>query len=70
MAKEKRCLLRVLIINGGEMRRLYTGTYLSELAKQFATRQKIEKLNVGKGFDLIVDTNTGSIMAYEEKGPP
>lgn len=62
MAREKRPL-RVLSINGGGMRGLYTSTYLSELAKQFAKRRKVEKLDIGKGFDLIVGTSTGGIIA-------
>lgn len=62
MAGENRCL-RVLSINGGGMRGLYTATYLSELAKQFATRRKIGKLDIGKGFDLVVGTSTGGIVA-------
>ena len=62
MAREKQCL-RVLSINGGGMRGLYTSTYLSELAKQFAMRREVEKLDIGKGFDLIVGTSTGGIIA-------
>lgn len=62
MAREKRPL-RVLSINGGGMRGLYTSTYLSELAKQFAKRRKVERLDMGKGFDLIVGTSTGGIIA-------
>ena len=62
MAREKRCL-RVLSINGGGMRGLYTSTYLSELAKQFAVRRKVGELDIGKGFDLIVGTSTGGIIA-------
>ena len=63
MAEEKR-RLRVLSINGGGMRGLYTGIYLSELAKKFAKRRKIEeRLDIGKGFDLIVGTSSGGIIA-------
>ena len=60
---EKKPHLRVLSINGGGMRGLYTSTYLSELANQFAKRRNEERLDVGKGFDLIVGTSTGGILA-------
>ena len=51
--------LRVLSIDGGGMRGLYTSVYLSALAKQAAARRNTSELDVGKAFDLIVGTSTG-----------
>ena len=55
--------LRVLSIDGGGMRGLYTSVYLSALAKQAAARRNTSELDVGKAFDLIVGTSTGGIIA-------
>lgn len=55
--------LRVLSIDGGGMRGVYTSAYLSALAKQAAARQGVGDLDVGKAFDLIVGTSTGGIIA-------
>lgn len=49
---------RVLSLDGGGMRGLYTASVLNTLAKRFNDR-----LDVGKGFDLIVGTSTGGILA-------
>lgn len=45
------------------MRGVYTGAYLSALAKQAAARRDTGTLDVGKAFDLIVGTSTGGIIA-------
>jgi len=55
--------LRVLSIDGGGMRGVYTSVYLSALAKETAKRRKAGALDVGKAFDLIVGTSTGGIIA-------
>ena len=55
--------LRVLSIDGGGMRGVYTSAYLSALAKQAAARRNVGDLDVGKAFDLIVGTSTGGIIA-------
>ncbi|MGF1456276.1 MAG: CBASS cGAMP-activated phospholipase [Alphaproteobacteria bacterium] len=55
--------LRVLSIDGGGMRGVYTSAYLSALAKQAAARRNVEELDVGKAFQLIVGTSTGGIIA-------
>ena len=55
--------LRVLSIDGGGMRGVYTSAYLSALAKQAAARRDASNIDVGKAFDLIVGTSTGGIIA-------
>ena len=62
---QSRCL-RVLSIDGGGMRGVYTSAYLSALSKEVAARRDIgdtDNLDVGKVFDLIVGTSTGGIIA-------
>ena len=72
---------KVLSLDGGGMRGLYTASVLSTLANRFG---RDKALDVGKGFDLIVGTSTGGILAtalvagvpipkiidlYRKKGP-
>jgi rRNA maturation RNase YbeY len=45
------------------MRGVYTSTYLGELADAFARKRRVPALDVGQGFDLIVGTSTGGIVA-------
>ena len=59
---QRRCL-RVLSIDGGGMRGVYTSTYLSALSKEVAARRQTGDLDLGKAFDLIVGTSTGGIIA-------
>ncbi len=51
---------RVLSIDGGGMRGLYTATYLETLCRRFNDGKV---LDVGSAFDLIVGTSTGGILA-------
>lgn len=60
-AKEKP--FRVLSLDGGGMRGIYTAEYLSCLASGFSKRSGKGDLDIGKGFDLIVGTSTGAIVA-------
>src|SRR3989442_388168 len=54
---------RVLSLDGGGMRGVYTSTYLADLADAFARKRRVAALDVGKGFDLIAGTSTGGIVA-------
>lgn len=54
---------RVLTIDGGGMRGLYSATVLDTLSRRFAREGGYERLDIGKGFDLIVGTSTGGILA-------
>lgn len=54
---------RVLTIDGGGMRGLYTAILLDTLTRRFSEQRNNELLDVGKGFDLIVGTSTGAIIA-------
>ena len=54
---------RVLSLDGGGMRGVYTATYLKSVAETFARRRGIAALDVGAGFDLIVGNSTGGIIA-------
>ena len=54
--------LRVLSIDGGGMRGLYTSAYLSALATRYAQTRGVPALDIGKGFDLIVGTSTGAVI--------
>lgn len=76
--------IHVLALDGGGMRGLYTATVLSTLAARFAQSRTATQLDIGQGFDLVVGTSTGAILAaaiaagiplermtrlYEEAGP-
>lgn len=54
---------RVLSIDGGGIRGLYSATLVEELALRFARTRGVAALDVGKGFDLIAGTSTGGIIA-------
>lgn len=62
---EKPRTYRVLCIDGGGMRGIYTAAYLDELGRRYAAHRDISGvgLDLGKGFDLIVGTSTGAIIA-------
>ncbi len=55
--------LRVLSVDGGGMRGMYTAAYLSALEQRYAVTRNEAGLDIGKGFDLIVGTSTGAIIA-------
>lgn len=54
---------RVLTIDGGGMRGLYSATLLKALAERFDSRFKNEDPDIGSSFDLICGTSTGAILA-------
>jgi uncharacterized protein len=53
---------RVLSIDGGGMRGIYTASYLAALERSFAKTRGLTALDVGKAFQLIVGTSTGAIV--------
>ena len=54
---------RVLTIDGGGIRGLYTATALHTLMKRYLPDSQAKDRDIGKGFDLIVGTSTGGILA-------
>lgn len=75
---------RVLSLDGGGMRGVYSATYLRQLAKNFAANNGSDPIDLGKKFNLIVGTSTGAIIGcglakgidllevirlYKENGP-
>ena len=53
---------RVLCIDGGGMRGIYTAALLDKLAGYYARLRNVEALDFGRGFDLIAGTSTGAIL--------
>lgn len=53
---------RVLCIDGGGMRGIYTAALLDKLTAYYAKLRNVEALDIGKGFDLIAGTSTGAIL--------
>ena len=54
---------RVLSVDGGGMRGIYTAAYLAWLCDRFAHEGGAQPLDIGKGFDLLTGTSTGAIIA-------
>ena len=64
--KEQEKPYRVLSLDGGGMRGLYTLYLLKTLAERLSDRNNAgvpEIKDIGKGFDLVVGTSTGGIIA-------
>lgn len=53
---------RVLCLDGGGMRGIYTAAFLDRLSDQYARLRELPALDIGRGFDLIVGTSTGAIV--------
>ena len=53
---------RVLSLDGGGMRGIYTAAFLARLTDQFAGIRDKSALDLGRGFDLITGTSTGAIV--------
>ena len=55
--------LRVLCLDGGGMRGIYSAAYLHYLAEAFAKKRGVgAALDIGASFDLICGTSTGAII--------
>ena len=55
-------LYRVLSLDGGGMRGIYTAAFLARLTDQFGRIRGEPALDLGRGFDLITGTSTGAIV--------
>ncbi|MYA34708.1 MAG: patatin-like phospholipase family protein [Gemmatimonadales bacterium] len=55
--------IHVLALDGGGMRGLYTATVLRTLARRFTDTGGAAGLDLGKGFDVVLGTSTGAILA-------
>lgn len=53
---------RVLSLDGGGMRGIYTAAFLARLTGQFSRIRGESALDLGLGFDLITGTSTGAIV--------
>ena len=53
---------RVLSLDGGGMRGIYTGAFLARLTDQFGRIRGESAVDLGRGFDLITGTSTGAIV--------
>jgi len=53
---------RVLSLDGGGMRGIYTAAFLARLTDQFSRIRGESALDLGLGFDLITGTSTGAIV--------
>ncbi|MBI2260726.1 MAG: patatin-like phospholipase family protein [Caulobacterales bacterium] len=53
---------RVLSLDGGGMRGVYTAAFLARLTDQFARLRGEPALDLGRGFDLITGASTGAIV--------
>lgn len=53
---------RVLSLDGGGMRGIYTAAFLARLTTDFARLRGIDALDLGRTFDLITGTSTGAIV--------
>lgn len=54
---------RVLSLDGGGIRGLYTASVLKSLVENFSKNKSSGEKDIGKAFDLIVGTSTGGILA-------
>ncbi len=53
---------RVLSIDGGGMRGIYSASYLACVERSFCAARGAQSLDIGKAFQLIVGTSTGAII--------
>lgn len=62
-SEEAKRPFRVLTLDGGGMRGLYTATLLQILAKRFDQKFHEKEPDIGRSFDLICGASTGAILA-------
>lgn len=55
--------IHVLALDGGGMRGLYTASVLECLSSRYAQAHGLPEIDLGRGFDLILGTSTGAILA-------
>lgn len=55
--------LNVLALDGGGMRGLYTASALECLCQRYTQAHNLPPIDLGRGFDLILGTSTGAILA-------
>jgi len=55
--------INVLTLDGGGMRGLYTASVLECLSHRYTQTHNLPELDIGQGFDLILGTSTGAILA-------
>lgn len=60
---DERRPFRVLSLDGGGMRGIYTAAFLDRMVTYFSKERGVGSLDLGKGFDLITGTSTGAIVA-------
>ena len=53
---------RVLSLDGGGTRGIYSASFLESLCSQHAKSKNFKELDLGKGFELVVGTSTGAIV--------
>ena len=58
---------RVLSLDGGGMRGIYTGAFLARLTDQFGRIRGKAALDLGRGFDLITGASTGAIVGLRSR---
>lgn len=63
LGKGKQRPFRILTIDGGGMRGLYSAILLDRLNRHFSRKRNCEAIDIGKGFDLIVGTSTGALIS-------
>src|ERR1044071_220661 len=54
---------RVLALDGGGVRGLYSATVLRTIARYYSEARGIGPLDIGKGFDMITGDSTGAILS-------
>ena len=56
-------IVKVLSLNGGGVRGLFTISFLAEIERIIESQKNIENVKIGDYFDLITGTSIGGILA-------